>query len=41
MNKTKNISLKGGYLDFSRLTELEKIYITKIYIKKTIQIINT
>ena len=26
--------LKGGYLDFSHLTELEYIYITEIYIKK-------
>ena len=25
---------KGGYLDFSHLTELEKIYITEIYMKK-------
>ena len=25
---------KGGYLDFSHLTEFEKIYITVIYIKK-------
>ena len=30
---------KGGYLDFSHLAELEKIYITEIYMKKTIQII--
>ena len=26
--------LKGGYLDFSHLTELENIYITEIYRKK-------
>ena len=33
--------VKGGYLDFSHLTELKKdIYITEIYMKKTIQIIN-
>ena len=32
--------LKGGYLDFSHLTELNNVYITKIYMKKTIQIIN-
>ena len=32
--------LKGGYLDFSHLTKLENIYITEIYIKKTIRIIN-
>ena len=25
---------KGGYLDFSHLTELEKIYITEIYMEK-------
>ena len=25
---------KGGYLDFSHLTELKKIYITEIYMKK-------
>ena len=24
---------KGGYLDFSHLTELRKLYITKIYMK--------
>ena len=40
-NKTKNV-LKGGYLDFSHLTELTDIYITEIYKKKKkkIQIIN-
>ena len=27
------ISLKGGYLDFSHLVELKKIYITEIYMK--------
>ena len=26
--------LKGGYLDFSHLTELKNIYITEIYMKK-------
>ena len=26
--------LKGGYLDFSHLTELENIYITEIYMRK-------
>ena len=31
--------LKGGYLDFSHLTELKNIYITEIYMKKTLQII--
>ena len=25
---------KGGYLDFSHLTELKNIYITEIYMKK-------
>ena len=30
---------KGGYSDFSRLTELKNIYITEIYMKKKIQII--
>ena len=25
---------KGGYLDFSHLTELRNIYITEIYMKK-------
>ena len=29
-----NPSLKGGYLDFSHLTELKNIYITEIYMKK-------
>ena len=33
------LALKDGYLDFSHLTELKKIYITEIYMKKTIQII--
>ena len=28
------VTFKGGYLDFSLLTELEKIYIAEIYIKK-------
>ena len=27
-------NLKGGYLDFSHLTELENTYITEIYMKK-------
>ena len=27
-------SFKGGYLDFSHLTELKNIYITEIYMKK-------
>ena len=31
--KTKSI-LKGGYLDFSHLTELENIYIPEIYMRK-------
>ena len=26
--------IKGGCLDFSHLTELENVYITKIYLKK-------
>ena len=26
--------VKGGYLDFSHLTELENIYITEIYMEK-------
>ena len=30
----ENFRLKGGYLDFSHLTELENIYITEIYMKK-------
>ena len=28
------ITLKGGYLDFSHLTELKNIYITEIYMRK-------
>ena len=32
--------IKGGYLDFSHLTELKNIYITEIYMKKKIQIVN-
>ena len=28
------LKLKGGYLDFSHLTELENIYITDIKMKK-------
>ena len=31
--------VKGGYLDFSHLTELEKNNITKIYMKKKTSII--
>ena len=31
--------VKGGYLDFSHLTELKNIHITEIYMRKTIQII--
>ena len=27
-------NIKGGYLDFSHLTELKNIYITEIYMKK-------
>ena len=27
-------TFKGGYLDFSHLSELKSIYITEIYIKK-------
>ena len=27
-------AFKGGYLDFSHLTELKDIYITEIYMKK-------
>ena len=27
-----SLELKGGYLDFSHLTELKNIYITEIYI---------
>ena len=26
--------LKGGYLDFSHLTEMKNIYMTEIYMKK-------
>ena len=26
--------IKGGYLDFSHLSELKNIYITEIYMKK-------
>ena len=26
--------IKGGYLDFSNLTELKNVYITEIYMKK-------
>ena len=28
------IEIKGGYLDFSHLTELKNIYFTEIYMKK-------
>ena len=31
---SENFGLKGGYLDFSHLTELKNIYITEIYMKK-------
>ena len=31
--------LKGGYLDFSHLTELKNIYYAEIYMKKTKPII--
>ena len=34
------IHVKGDHLDFSHLTELESIYITEIFMKKTIQIIS-
>ena len=27
-------SIKGGYLDFSHLAELQNLYITEIYMKK-------
>ena len=33
-NTICNSSLKGGYLDFSHLTELKNIDITEIYMKK-------
>ena len=29
-----NLAFTGGYLDFLQLTELKKIYITEIYMKK-------
>ena len=32
--QTKAKPLKGGYLDFSHLTELENIYLTEIYKNK-------
>ena len=32
--RTAAYDLKGGYLDFSHLTELKKMYITEIYMKK-------
>ena len=28
------LTLKGGYLDFSHLTELENMYINEIYMRK-------
>ena len=34
------LTLKGGYVDFSPLIELENTHITEIYMKKTMQIIN-
>ena len=33
------MEFKGGHLDFSHRTELKNIYITEIYMKKTIQLI--
>ena len=33
--------IKGGYLDFSHLTELKNIYITEIYMKKQFKSIIT
>ena len=33
-NKIFQESIKGGYLDFSHLTELKNVYITEIYMKK-------
>ena len=32
--KCHEISFKGGYLDFSHLTEVKNMYITEIYMKK-------
>ena len=32
LNRGKD-SIKGGYLDFSHLTELKNIYITEIYMR--------
>ena len=29
-----NVGLKGGYLDFSNLTEMKNKYVTEIYMKK-------
>ena len=29
-----SLEIKGGYLDFSHLTELENIYISEIYMRK-------
>ena len=34
------MKFKGGYLDFSHLTELKYIYITEIYMKKRSRIKN-
>ena len=32
--RTGQLFLKGGYLDFSHLTELKNTYITEIYMKR-------
>ena len=29
-----HVDFKGGYLDFSHLTKLKNVYITKVYMKK-------
>ena len=34
LSSANRLTLKGGYLDFSHLTELKNIYITEIYLKK-------
>ena len=34
LGQVESNCLKGGYLDFSHLTELKNRYITEIYIKK-------
>ena len=38
--KLVGLGFKGGYSDFSHLTELKNIFMTEIYMKKTIQIIS-